>query len=941
MHIKYFLWWFILGLLPLNTLRAQYYLSGQDPASQRWMQLKTNDFTIIFPKGGQAEAFRISRLLQATYPALRTDFGAKPKPTKLIMHPQSVISNATAAWAPRRLDFYHTSPQDGYSQDWMKQLSLHELRHIVQFSALEKGFGKFVRLVSGQQGTAGIMGVFVPLWFIEGDAVLAETMYSSSGRGRQSTFLAGLRAQLGEMGAYSYNKAVFGSYKDHVPDVYELGYAMVAHNRQRFGEAIWSSAIDRTARRPWQLNPFSGGLRAISGMNKNKLYQSTMAAIASEGKNMMLKTKELTLHNITSATNYTNFRSPHALPDGSVIAIRKNLEEIPAIVRLTDSSEQVLVEPGILLHDWISVSDSLVVWSEYRPDPRWSNRSFAVIMLAELRSGIVHQLTAQSALFAPDLSPDGRRVVAVKQLRGSGSGLMWFDAASGRATGQLLNDSLSLLTPQWHPNGQWVYFAAIGNHGKALFRTSVEDPVIEQLTPFTYTNFSLSDVTNDGLLLAGDWSGVSSLYLLPFGSDSLINLTEARFAQLDPMFDSSHQRLIFSDYAATGYGIKALDDPFDDSRPTISFLTAPSFPLADALSHDAGLNVDTVTLSVDSAAISPYRKAAHLFNFHSWSPVYIDVNNQDFAPGLSLFSQNVLSTMVTELGYRWDRNEQTGKYVANVSYLGFYPELGLGVSHGLRKGRFQNDGKLYDLKWKETDWSVSAAVPLNLSRGKWLRGMQPTVSFRQINRRMEPGMPLEFKDPVSEMFSYGFSLYSQHRRAHRDLFPRWGAVVQGIYRHAPFDDTPGSQFYAGAIFYAPGFFRHHGFRMYAAYQDEREGSQSFGNLISIPRAYEGLYASRQISLKLDYAFPVAYPEWDIPALFYMKRITGRLFTDLMQLPDGYSAQSFLSAGAELHTESYFFNFPAPVNIGFRVSYRNEWGDIVPELIFGINFDALN
>jgi len=222
-------------LLISFSLQAQYYLSGEDPASIKWHQLNTKSFRVIFAEDDELQAQSIAILLDRVYEASLFDLSSRPVKSDLILHNRSIISNASVAWAPRRLDFYTTPPQDGYAQPWMTQLAVHELRHVAQINRLNQGFGRFFYFAFGQQVTAGVLGVFVPLWFMEGDAVTNETSLSMSGCGRDGLFLSGLRAQILQKGYYPYDKAYFGSFRDYTPDIYELGYYLVAHNKSKYG----------------------------------------------------------------------------------------------------------------------------------------------------------------------------------------------------------------------------------------------------------------------------------------------------------------------------------------------------------------------------------------------------------------------------------------------------------------------------------------------------------------------------------------------------------------------------------------------------------------------------------------------------------------------------------------------------------------------------------
>lgn len=72
-----------------------------------------------------------------------------------------------------------------FAEPWLKHLVTHEYRHAVQYGNLYRRFMKGLGYVLGQQ--AGfVSSVLVPVWFLEGDAVMAETQMSSFGQPRFS-----------------------------------------------------------------------------------------------------------------------------------------------------------------------------------------------------------------------------------------------------------------------------------------------------------------------------------------------------------------------------------------------------------------------------------------------------------------------------------------------------------------------------------------------------------------------------------------------------------------------------------------------------------------------------------------------------------------------------------------------------------------------------------
>ncbi len=114
----------------------------------------------------------------------------------LVLHNRTVVSNAMVSPTPFRADFFTMPGQNSYSQPWDKQLTLHEYRHAAQMQKLNQGFTSGLKVLFGDQAIGAIIGVFLPFWFIEGDAVFVETIYSESGRGRSPEFIMPLKAQI-------------------------------------------------------------------------------------------------------------------------------------------------------------------------------------------------------------------------------------------------------------------------------------------------------------------------------------------------------------------------------------------------------------------------------------------------------------------------------------------------------------------------------------------------------------------------------------------------------------------------------------------------------------------------------------------------------------------------------------------------------------------------
>jgi hypothetical protein len=84
--------------MALTSLQAQYYLTGEDPASVKWNQLRTTYFRVIYPQANKEQAWELAMLLDTIYQASNFDLSSKTVRTDLILHSHSVISNALVGW---------------------------------------------------------------------------------------------------------------------------------------------------------------------------------------------------------------------------------------------------------------------------------------------------------------------------------------------------------------------------------------------------------------------------------------------------------------------------------------------------------------------------------------------------------------------------------------------------------------------------------------------------------------------------------------------------------------------------------------------------------------------------------------------------------------------------------------------------------------------------
>ncbi len=633
--------------------------------------------------------------------------------------------------------------------------------------------------------------------------------------------------------------------------------------------------------------------------------------------------------------HFTNYRSPRLLADGSIVAVKTSMDDQTRIVRIIDGEEEVIFTPGSLLSPNISAGNDFIVWSEYQGDLRWSNRNFSVIKIGNVTNGKIVQLTKKSKYFSPAVSPDNQKIVCSKTDSEGHNYIVVLRMINGEEIFSYASDSLFFQTPIWNPDNKNIITTVVGPAGKSIMKINTLSGIANVLIPFGWDDITVSHISENQIIFAASYTGIQNIFSLN-NTGEIIQLSSSEFGATDAMIDKNGD-LVYSDYSPDGFQlVRMKHEKILQRKFRSEDVQADS--LADQLSAMSVFQIDNLKGTDSTYDVTSYRKIAHLFNLHSWAPMYINAFTGDASMGVSLASQNSLSTLSAVAGYRYDLNEQTGKTTIDFSYSGLFPVIEAGFSRGMRRGTAIMDTVTYNLKWWESDVHAGISLPLNLSRNKWIRGLKPEISYSFLLKDMFPDVGVSFSKPETQIMTYNLYFYNQSRMSLRDLYPRWGQSIQLIYSHLPFDETLNEQMLVAFQFYFPGILKHHGIRILLAKQVENLIDYPFSNLINPPRGYTNVYASGDLNLKSDYVFPIAYPDLNIPAVMYLKRIRAKIFGDYSYYTNYSTAQS--SAGFEIYTDWHFFNWPTPFNIGLRESFLIEQKKWTPEFLFGIDIGSL-
>jgi hypothetical protein len=926
---------------------AQYFISGQDPSKIKWDQINSENFQIIYPHDFKAEAQRLANALEIVYIYNTHTLKMKPKKISVILHNFSSISNAFVAWAPKRMEFYTIPGQDIYPQDWLDQLALHEFRHVVQISKMYQGFIEILYFLFGEQAMAGVIGLYVPFWFLEGDAVSTETALSHSGRGRLPEFEMQLRAQVLQRKTYSYEKAIFGSYRDFVPDRYVLGYQLVANARKRYGAQIWDKTLNHVARNPVGLFPFSHGIRKSSGLSKWKYYKSCLHELDSLWTDQKSKIAYTSFEQLNRRPKkvYTNYRYPQFMNDSQVVALKSGLADIAEYVLLhKDGTEKRIFRPGFIDPVWLSARKNKIVWSEFIYDKRWDNRTWYDIISYDVITGKRKRLTKKRFLFAPRLSDDATKIAAVEVSPENKYSLVIIDANTGKDVKKISHqENEFLLTPTWSEDGKELIVILLNKNGKSIANVNLETDSFKVILPYSFKDITQPVRKGDHVYYHGIYSGIDNIYDLEISSGKITQITSSRFGAFDQEISPDGKKILYSDYSAMGFNIASMN-----------LKSASDIPLEDVKDHSIKLynNIavqEKGVVNFDSFPhkeypLKRYRKFPHLLNIHSWMPLSVDASNRKINPGITVLSQNKLSTAVVQANYTYNYNERAGGITTSIVYEALYPVISLSTSNKGRAGSFlDNTGASHRYTWHEQNYGLKISQSLNLTRGKYSRRLN--FSFQENYQYISPASDGYIGLKSGNVFSgeWSASGFRVLKVNSRDMRPRLGQSFSVGYISAQGGDfAVRNLFSTEEVLYLPGILKHHSLLLTGAYLLQgKTGRYTFSSPVNLVRGFTGVLGYRNFArLSVDYKFPVAYPDLRLGPVLYLQRIKANLFYDYGYAGFTKKNLTYNLLGVEITNDVHLLNFIAPIDIGFRYLYKPQLNSGLIQFLFNINVNAI-
>ena len=936
-----------------HNVHAQFYESGTEPASVRWQQIHTEHFRVIFPTDAVQEGQRAANILEYIHQAGGKTLNRQPAKIPVVLHNRTAFSNGFVTWAPKRSEWFLTPPQSNYAQDWLEQLAVHEYRHVVQIDKLNQGFTKAMGLLVGQQAVGAVSGL-LPLWFLEGDAVATETALSNAGRGRNPAFEMPLRTIALSGNYQKYDKALFGSYRDYVPNHYELGYQMVSWTREQYGAKTFDTSVDFVARNPYFffLYPFKLGIRKETGYYTGQLYRNAFTDLTKRWNEQDKYTNFDAIAPITKRANklYVNYRSPKYLNDSIFIALKTGIAQIAQWVKVDGNGrEQTIHTPGLINSERVSYANGLLAWTEQVQDVRWSNRSYSVVKMYNIHTGMEKTLRQRARYFSPVFSPDGATIAVVDAPVTGACAIVLIDFFTGEEKDRLPNPNGVLLqTPAWCRDGKSLLVIVNNKDGKSIVRMDIATGQTITVLPPSYNDISHPVDGGQHAFFTAYYNGITNVYAVDYRTGRVMQVTSSRFGAFDPQVNAAGDKLAYADYSAKGYDLVEIKLDAAKWIP-VDQLTDHSLKMYETLVRQEGFNIQDSVIPEMQYQTKPYRKWLNLVNVHSWAPLYYEVDASDVAstelyPGVVLLSQDLLGNLTSSAGYSW---RGYNAFHAGFTYKGLYPVIDFKIDHG-GQGVASPGSDDFHPKHTNTRLNIRSYIPFALTRNRWITGVIPQIKFACSNNYLYSPTTESYQKGLWEM-GYSFQAYRYLKMSVRDLAPRAGILAQGAFQHAPWNSKQlGHIYYVYGRVYLPGIARHHSLQLSGIWQQQAPKYFMFNSIVRFPRGYLRNITEKLSIGTVDYSLPLCYPDWNITRLVYLKRMSANLFCDIAQNQyrkrDSnanriiWQKDNLRSIGIDLLADVNLLQINFPVKTGIRTVYVPDTGEIQPSLLFTV---ALN
>ena len=926
---SYFFWtglWMV--AMPLFSYAQNF---GGVPPGKSWSIKGSDHIDIIYDKSTFDIADTVLSIVDWINLHDPYSLGDRRENVKVVLRNENLTSNGFVGHVPFRSEFYLYGAQNpntlGYS-DWMHLLTLHEYRHVIQYSNLRWGISSIVRKVFGDAAQGGLFNLLVPDWFSEGDAVFFESAVSGNGRGQLPAFSAGFRALLLADKKYPYGKFRNGSFKDLVPNQYVYGYMLAGFGYKNFPDDFWRDVVQETSHLTGLFLPFKKAIKRGSGLKLTEFHDAMLEEYQQYLYDHVDTAAHSNLYLLPASNQIKNEIQLVIDSSGQKYMLENSFDEISTVYKLEGDKKRKIFTMGRTSDPYLILRGSGIYFTNSEVHSRWTNREYGDIYSYDINSDKVRRITYGKKYLSVDYQPGTRRYLAVQAGKNGLNTVVTF-REQDLVVDTLLEDIDTYYSyPHWLDDHGNEFVFTGRKRGEMFLRLyDMASGNTKDLIPPTGEAISRPFVSDKRIYFSLSRSGIDNIYCYEMESKRIFPVTFEQIGAYNPTVGINQsdtgveKNLYYSTKTAYGERIQFLP-LYESSLHSNSMTAVPALEPLYVERQTVGMANKMQPPDTIHYTAKQYNPTRHLIHFHS---LYLEPSNT--TPQLSLLSNDYLNTTRASLYGRFFKSDQSFELGAEMTYAALYPELSINGNHRMNRSlSFQVDKELYTIPKSESSLNAGLSVPLNFSRRQYNHLLRFTARYGLTKEHFDvndPALPgrinVEPRLFQTGLFNLDWAL--QRLQAYRDIFPRWG-VTGTLLAKRSFSPGESWLLYAEQGYHLPGFFRNDGFKL--RWQVQRNSPLAINYLPYELKTTHNLdYDYRTFRtgglITLNYLFPLAYPEIAIPHVIYTKRIALNLFTEHFRT----NTREVTWTGVDVLLTSRYFNL-LDFTAGIRIS-RN-WNE---------------
>lgn len=900
----------------------------QNPSGMIWKQIQTQHFNIIFSHEVEKEAQRVAHTLETVFPYVTRSLEHQPKKISLILQNQSSISNGFVTLAPWRSEWMMTPGTDPIfsNTEWLKTLSIHEFRHVVQIHKGLSGFNKFLYVLLGEYGQAIGVNLALPIWYFEGDAVGTETALTSGGRGRLPRFDRDLRTLLLAGKDYEYDQAHLRSYKNWIPNHYVYGYFYTSKMREERGDFFLSKLSDDATEASY--NPFSAyrSYKRLTNEEFESFYGKLMAELKTKwtDKKSLIKASPFTPYPVKDFHAWTNYEYPQPLAENKILTLKSGLGDIQQLV-MTDEggSEETIYYPSPIENDFaLKVRDEKVALAEVQVDPRFGVRDFQQIKILDLNSKKIIAHWPKTKWRLPVLSYDGEMLAAIDWNEKQEQVIQVASVKTQETKISIPFPSSDVITAiDWDQYGQSLYVVTKDRQDMmGIYKIALMTSKIETVLKPALISLGGINTYEDWVLYESPESGIDNIFAIHPMTYEKKQLTSSLTGAYAPQVYNG--ALYYNEYTVDGMRTAKKAGEWSLAYPS-SDSFVPYYEAIKGFENKGNLGakiLDQTTLY----PVGDYKQSQESFNLHSWMLLAPPLSSSIVAQG---YSRDLLNNNTLSFGAQYDLNDHTVMGFTSFQWTHYYPVFDAGMAYGSRLKEVLINGSKEDRTWEEGTAEVGMTLPWKKYTGRFLNqaSLRFFDSLIQVTNKISNDRS-EIADGALHAPGIQAQFQSLSRMSARDLLSPWGWYVR-YHGQWGRDISGGSQ--EGSInsvdsrYFVPGILKHHSFYQQLGYEKQDASHYRFSTRILYPRGFDNEFFKEFTKYSANYTLPLFYPDADWDGWIFWKRIYGNIYYDhLVGVPPySFLDTNYASVGWELIFENNYLRIPIPLSLGVRQNIR--------------------